>query len=98
MLISHLKRPSGDKGFEDGLDPTLSSLRGSQSIAQLSDAVISVSRNASDGQNTLKVKCLKNRYAGITGDIGHLRYNPTTATLEEVDGDFSETVQETDAF
>jgi len=98
MLISHLKRPSGDKGFEDGLDPTLSSLRGSQSIAQLSDAVISVSRNASDGQNTLKIKCLKNRYAGLTGDIGHLRYNPDTATLEEVDGDFDKNLEETDAF
>lgn len=97
VLISHLRRPAGDKGFEDGLDPNLSSLRGSQSIAQLSDAVVSVSRNASGGQNRLKIKCLKNRYAGITGDIGYLAYNHDTATLEEVDGDFDE-VQEVTAF
>lgn len=100
VLISHLKRPQGDKGFEDGLDPSLSSLRGSQSIAQLSDAVISVSRNASGGDNRLKIKCLKNRYAGITGDVGYLRYNKDTASLEEVDGDFEEgsTPEEMDAF
>lgn len=96
FLISHLKRPSGDKGYEDGLDPTLSALRGSQSIAQLSDSVIAVSRNASSGQNKLKVKCLKNRYAGITGDMGYLAYNQDTATLEVVT-DFEED-EETDAF
>ena len=84
ILISHLKRPGGDKGYEDGMDPNLSALRGSQSIAQLSDAVISVSRNASEGENTLKVKCLKNRHAGLTGVMGYLKYNSDTATLEEV--------------
>lgn len=101
VLISHLKRPQGDKGFEDGLDPSLSSLRGSQSIAQLSDSVLSVSRNASSGENRLKIKCLKNRYSGITGDVGYLRYNKDTASLEEVDDDFDESTQpleETDAF
>ncbi len=88
FLISHLKRPSGsDKGYEDGIDPNLSALRGSQSIAHLSDAVISISRNASDGDNTIKIKCLKNRHAGITGTIGHLAYNTDTATLEEVNED-----------
>lgn len=96
FLISHLKRPSGDKGFEDGIDPNLSALRGSQSIAQLSDAVVSVSRNASEGDNTIKIKCLKNRHAGITGIIGHLAYDTSTATLEEVnDDDYGE---ETDIF
>jgi twinkle protein len=84
ILISHLKRPGGDKGYEDGMDPNLSALRGSQSIAQLSDAVISVSRNASEGENTIKVKCLKNRHAGLTGVMGYLKYNSGTATLEEV--------------
>jgi twinkle protein len=97
FLISHLKRSSGDKGFEDGLDPTLSSLRGSQSIAQLSDSVVAISRNASDGQDRLKVRCLKNRYAGITGDICTLRYNRDTATLEEVNDDFDDE-EEIDAF
>ena len=46
--------------------------------------MISVSRNASEGENTLKVKCLKNRHAGLTGVMGYLKYNSDTATLEEV--------------
>jgi twinkle protein len=87
VLISHLKRPSGDKGFEDGMVPNLSALRGSQSIAQLSDSVVSISRDASAGENELRINCLKNRYAGITGSMGSLRYNPATATLEEVIGE-----------
>ena len=35
LLVSHLKRPEGNRGYEDGLAPTLSSLRGSQSLSQL---------------------------------------------------------------
>lgn len=97
ILISHLKRASGDKGYEDGLDPTLSSLRGSQSIAQLSDAVIAVSRDASAGNNKLRIRCLKNRYSGITGQMGTLLYDHDTVTLDEVlDEDFTD--ETTDAF
>jgi twinkle protein len=84
VLISHLKRASGDKGYEDGLVPNLSALRGSQSIAQLSDSVVTISRDASGGGNELQVHCLKNRYAGLTGPMGSLRYNSATGTLEEV--------------
>jgi twinkle protein len=84
ILISHLRRPSGDKGFEDGIDPNLSSLRGSQSIAQLSDAVLAVSRNASDGENKIRVRCLKNRYSGMTGEVCELSFNKDTGLLEEV--------------
>lgn len=90
ILVSHLKRASGDKGYEDGMVPTLSALRGSQSIAQLSDAVVAISRDASSGDNVLHVRCLKNRYAGITGDVCKLRYDPNTASLEEVNDDFEE--------
>jgi len=84
ILISHLRRPSGDKGFEDGQIPNLSALRGSQSVAQLSDTVLAVSRNASEGENTLSVRCLKNRYSGITGDVCELSFNQDTGLLEQV--------------
>jgi twinkle protein len=87
VLVSHLRRASGDKGYEDGLDPTLSSLRSSQSIAQLSDAVISMSRNASEGENLVKVKCLKNRYSGLTGTMCYLAFDPTTGLMTESEGD-----------
>lgn len=82
FLICHLRRAtSSDQGFEDGLDPTLSSLRGSQSISQLSDAVIAVSRNTSKGENKIKIRCLKNRHVGVTGDICELSYNTKTGML-----------------
>ena len=98
IMISHLKRVSGDKGHEDGLDVSLSHLRGSQAIAQLSDIVLGVSRDMSGGNNHLKVKCLKNRYAGITGHVGSLEYNPVTGRLVEVEDDFPQTKDDNDDF
>ena len=94
LLISHLKRSGGDVGFEDGAEPTLSSLRGSQSVAQLSDSVIAISRNASEGENKLKVKSLKNRRTGRTGLVGYLSYCPSTAVLSEVKSDDFEDMTE----
>jgi twinkle protein len=44
IIVSHLKRPS-DKGHEEGALTSLSQLRGSASIAQLSDMVIGLERN-----------------------------------------------------
>ena len=40
LLVSHLRRTTGDRGHEDGREVSLSHLRGSQSIAHLSDSVI----------------------------------------------------------
>ena len=98
LMISHLKRPSGDKGHEDGLDVSLSHLRGSQAIAQLSDVVLGISRDMASGQNRLKVKCLKNRYAGITGHAGTLEYSPVTGRLQETVDEFPEDKDENDDF
>ena len=42
ILVSHLKRPDG-RGHEDGAAVSLSQLRGSHAIAQLSDACIGIS-------------------------------------------------------
>jgi twinkle protein len=47
--VCHLKRVSGgEKSHEEGGRVTLADLRGSQSIAQLSDAVIAMERNQQD--------------------------------------------------
>ena len=43
-----------------------------------------MSRNASEGENVLSVKCLKDRHAGNTGDVCDLKYNQGTGLLEEV--------------
>ena len=84
ILVSHLKRPS-DKGHEEGAATSLAQLRGSASIAQLSDMVLGLERNgqAEDPieRNTTHVRVLKNRYAGITGPACHLLYNKETGRM-----------------
>jgi twinkle protein len=86
IVVSHLKRPDG-KGHEEGAATSLAQLRGSGSIAQLSDMVLGLERNgqAEDIQdrNTTYVRVLKNRYSGITGSAGKLLYNHTTGRMTE---------------
>jgi len=77
MLVSHLKRPSGDRGHEDGVQVSLSHLRGSGSIAQLSDKVIGLEGNQQDPErsNLRLIRCLKDREEGEkVGELGHAKY------------------------
>lgn len=87
MLVSHLRRPSGNDGHEEGKEVSLSHLRGSHSIAQLSDAVIALERDQQSDDPTLAnittVRVLKNRYAGNSGVACHLRFNKETGRLLE---------------
>jgi twinkle protein len=89
ICVSHLKRPSTDKGHEDGQAVTLSQLRGSGSIAQLSDAVITLERNSMSEdpmvRNTTKVAVAKNRYTGATGPACSLLYDSKTGRMIELD-------------
>lgn len=86
FLVSHLKRSSGT-AHEDGGRISLSELRGSQSIAQLSDIVIGLERDqqAEDEavRNTTVVRVLKNRYTGETGPACYLNYNRETGRMTE---------------
>ena len=82
ILISHLKRIQGDKGHEDGAKVSMSQLRGSQSIAQLSDMVIALERDISSGGNAAKLVVLKNRHSGKTGPAGNLAYIEETGRLQ----------------
>ena len=87
IVVSHLKRPSGNQGHEDGQAVSLSQLRGSGAIAQLSDAVITLERNSMSAdateRHTTKVAVAKNRYAGATGPACDLIYNPDTGRMTE---------------
>jgi twinkle protein len=84
ILVSHLKRLQGDKSHEDGATTSLSHLRGSAAIAQLSDCVIGLERDQqSEDRNKTQVRVLKNRTSGITGVAGELRYNTDTGRLTE---------------
>lgn len=85
LLVSHLKRPQGDKGHEDGARTSLAQLRGSHAIAQLSDFVIGAERDQQgENKNVTTLRVLKNRYTGETGEGGWLHYDPDTGRLTEV--------------
>ena len=86
LLISHLKRPSGDRGHEDGAQTSLAQLRGSAAIGQLSDMVIGLERNQQDDDNPhiSHVRVLKNRWSGETGLCCSLEYLKDTGRMVEV--------------
>lgn len=92
LLISHLRRASGDKGHEDGAQITLSQLRGSGAIAQLSDAVIGLERDAQseDEGDHIGIRVLKNRFGGVLGKADTLNYNHKTGRIECVSAEFEE--------
>jgi twinkle protein len=88
LLVSHLRRAAGDRGHEKGVEVSLSHLKGSQGIAQLSDCVIALERNQQaldpEEANTTKVRVLKSRYTGDTGLACSLKYNAETGRLLEI--------------
>ena len=88
FLVSHLRRPEG-KQLEDGAVTSLGMLRGSASIAQLSDAVIGAERNSQADdpivKNTTVLRVLKNRYTGKTGKACEVFYNEATGRLTQRD-------------
>ena len=88
MLVCHLRRTIGNKGHENGIEVSLSHLRGSQAIAQLSDCVIALERNQQaddpDEANTTRVRVLKSRYTGDVGMASHLLYDRETGRLSEL--------------
>ena len=86
FAVSHLKRPEG-KGHEEGAVTSVAQLRGSASIAQLSDFVLGLERNGQaecpTERNTTTLRVLKNRFSGITGPAGCLLYSADTGRLKE---------------
>ena len=89
ICVSHLKRPQGNQGHEDGGSVSLSQLRGSGAIAQLSDAVITLERNSmaenEDERHLTKIAVAKNRYNGETGPACKLKYNGFTGRMVEAE-------------
>lgn len=86
-MVSHSKRPTG-KSHEEGGQTSLSELRGTAGIGQLSNMVLGLER---DGQNpdptvrnTTLIRVLKNRFSGLTGPSTSLYYDRNTSRLTEV--------------
>ena len=88
ILVSHLRRVDGNKGHENGIEVSLSHLRGSNSIGQLSDCVIALERNQQsddpDEARTTKMRILKSRYTGDVGMACRLIYDGETGRLSEL--------------
>jgi twinkle protein len=86
LAVSHLKRPSDGSAYTEGKQVSLSALRGSASLEQLSDVVIALERNqqleGSEGDiSTFRV--LKNRPIGLLGEAGTVIYQHDTGRLVE---------------
>ena len=88
ILVSHLRRVDGNKGHENGIEVSLSHLRGSNSIGQLSDCVIALERNQQsddpDEARTTRMRILKSRYTGDVGMACRLIYDGETGRLSEL--------------
>jgi twinkle protein len=95
FLVSHLRRTQTDHNHEEGARVTIGQLRGSASIAQLSDGVIALERNQQSGSDdsATTIRVLKNRYSGETGIAGQLTYDLNTCkfTEHEAKPDFNAT-------
>ena len=88
ILVSHLRRVDGNKGHENGIEVSLSHLRGSNSIGQLSDCVIALERNQQsddpDEARTTRMRILKSRYTGDVGMACRVIYDSETGRLSEL--------------
>ena len=88
ILVAHPRRIDGNRGHENGAEINLSHLRGSQSIAQLSDCVLALSRNQMaenvEEANVTKMVVLKSRYTGDVGVAAQLSYDAETGRLSEI--------------
>ena len=89
IAIVHLKRPQGGKSFNEGREVTLSDLRGSAALEQLTDTVIAAERNqqVEEEKHFIKFRILKCREFGeATGEAGYARYVPSTGRLVDSEG------------
>mgnify|MGYP001226303199 CR=1 FL=1 len=85
FLVSHLRRSgTGSASAEEGGRVSLSSLRGSHSISQISDNVWTLEANQQkEGDRATVLRVLKNRYTGDVGVASNLTYNKDSCVFEE---------------
>ena len=86
FLVSHLRKASNDRtSHEEGGKVSLSQLRGSAGIAQLSDQVIGIERNqqSETERDIATLRIIKNRYSGETGFAGKIKFNLETSRFTD---------------
>ena len=88
FIVCHLKRISG-KPAEEGGQISLSDLRGTAGIGQLSNIVIGLERDIqsedSNESNRVKVRVLKNRFSGKAGIACELEFDYANYKFVEVE-------------
>lgn len=86
LAIVHLKRPDKGKSFNEGRQVSLTDLRGSGSLEQLSDTVVALERDQTDeeSQNIATIRVLKNRTVGVVGECDQLEYDNALGRLKAV--------------
>ena len=96
-MVSHSKRPTG-KPHEEGGQTSLSELRGTAGIGQLSNMVMGLERNGQDPdlylRNVTLIRVLKNRFSGLTGPACYLHYDRKTGRLSQIDDPSKEEEEE----
>jgi len=86
FLVSHLRRTTNDRtSHEEGGKVSLSQLRGSAGIAQLSDQVVGIERNqqSETERDIATLRIVKNRYSGETGYAGKIKFDLNTSRFTE---------------
>jgi len=84
-VVSHLRKAFQKKAFEEGGLPSVDDIKGSGSIKQISFDILAFARNmiadTVKERNTIKMRVLKSRFTGKTGDCGSCSYDPNTTRL-----------------
>ena len=86
FLVSHLRRTGNDRtSHEEGGKVSLSQLRGSAGIAQLSDQVVALARNqqSTDERDIATLRIIKNRYSDETGYAGKIKFDLETSRFTD---------------
>jgi len=93
-VISHLRKTGmGSQSFEEGKLPSMDDIKGSGSVKQISFQIIAFARDlvakCPIERNTIKVRVLKSRFTGRTGDAGGAVYCEDTGRLSYTNHDFN---------
>jgi twinkle protein len=88
-LVSHLRKTSTGKPFEQGEMPSIDDIKGSGSIKQVSHDIIAFCRNMTDEdedeRNHIMMSVLKCRRTGKTGPVPGAKYDSKTGRLVYID-------------
>ena len=87
IMAAHLRRQPNGQSHEEGAVVSLSDIRGTAGIGQLSNIILGLERNtqADDPaeRHIVRVRVVKNRFSGMTGLATHLRYQTESGRLIE---------------